>query len=238
MSVFVYYQADSDTYTNSQFQTTMYGTYKIYVELPVGYTFTVAVQQVTIDGSAFYFEDSILPRKYYVTVTIIEEAVTEVWGHQENYDYTPEVYALNQLRTYVAGEMFTYNGTTWLVQQGYTYLYNASTPPGVIGVSMGLKDISELYSSVSTYLVGDTVLMGGTYYEARANDLFDVEPNAANVLLGQWFEISDLWLNYNVYEAGDIVEYNSVTYIANFQNQDLIPLDNSGIGEAWSIYTV
>jgi len=52
------------------------------------------------------------------------------------------------------------------------------------------------------------------------------------------FEILDLCVNYNVYEAGDIVEYNSVTYIANFQNQDLIPLDNSGIGEAWSIYTV
>lgn len=237
MSVFAYYQADTDTYTNSQFQTTMYGTYMVYVDLPVGYSFSVSVQQVTIDGSAFFFEDSILPRKYYVTVTIIEEPAIIDWAHQENYNYTPQINPLNLSKTYVAGEKFTYGGVTWMVQEGYTYLYQVATPPGTQGVSLGLRDVSDIYSTVSTYMIGDTVLMGATYYEARANDLFDVEPNLANVLLGQWFEISDFWLNYNVYETGDIVEYNSILYIANFENQNLIPLDHSGVGEAWSTYT-
>ncbi len=237
MSVFAYYQADTDTYTNSQFQTTMYGTYLVYLDLPVGYSFTVSIQQVTIDGSAFFFEDSILPRKYYVTVTIIEDPTFEDWGHQESYDYTPEISPLNTSQTYVAGEKFIYNDIIWLVQEGYTYLYNASTPPGTIGTSLGLRDMSSLYSDVSTYMIRDTVLVGNTYYEARMDDLFAVEPNIASASLGQWFEISDNWLNYNVYQVGDIVLYNSISYIANFESQSLIPLDYSDVGEAWSIYT-
>ncbi|MFH2117880.1 MAG: hypothetical protein ABII85_07500 [Bacillota bacterium] len=237
MSVFAYYQEDTDTYSNNQFQTTMYGTYLIYVDLPVGYGFTVAIQQVTIDGSAFYFEDSILPRKYYVTVTIIEEPAVIEWGHQEIYDYTPPVEQMKTAVTYVAGEMFLYNGITWLVQEGYTYLYNVATPPGTVGISLGLRDVSELYSSVSTYMIGDTILSEGIYYRALEDDLFDVEPDLTSVQNGQWFEISEFWLGYNIYEAGDIVDYSGILYIANYQNQNMNPFDYSDPGEAWSIYT-
>ena len=87
MSAIAYYDALTDTYNNNQFQTTAYGIYLVYVDLPKGYTFTVKVQEVTIDGSEFYLEDSILPRKYYVTVTIIEETYSDEWGYQEITDY-------------------------------------------------------------------------------------------------------------------------------------------------------
>ena len=73
MSAIAYYDVLTDTYNNNQFQTTAYGIYLVHVDLPKGFTYTVKVQEVTIDGSEFYLEDSILPRKYYVTVTIIKE---------------------------------------------------------------------------------------------------------------------------------------------------------------------
>ncbi|MCR3905617.1 MAG: hypothetical protein NUK62_01120 [Tenericutes bacterium] len=91
MNALSYYDEATDSYINNQFQTTAYGIYLIFVDLPVGYTFTVQVQQVSIDGSQFFLEDSILPRKYYVTVTIIEEAYEEEWGYQEIVDYAPVV---------------------------------------------------------------------------------------------------------------------------------------------------
>ena len=87
MSAIAYYDELTDTYNNNQFQTTAYGIYLVYVDLPKGYTFTVKVQEVTIDGSEFYLEDSILPRKYYVTVTIIEEAYDDEWGYQDILDF-------------------------------------------------------------------------------------------------------------------------------------------------------
>lgn len=236
MSVFSYYQEDTDTYTNSQFQTTMYGTYLVYVDLPVGYGFTVSIQQVTIDGSAVYFEDSVLPRKYYVTVTIIEEPAVIDWGHREIFDYLPQVEPMNQYKTYVAGEMFLYNGITWMVQEGYTYLYNVATPPGTIGVSLGLRDVSGLYSDVSTYMIGDTILYDEINYRAKVDNLFGVTPSITSVQSGQWFEISEFWLGYNIYETGDIVDYSGILYIANYQNQSMNPLDNSDLEEAWSIY--
>ncbi len=236
MSVFSYYQPDTDTYSNNKFQTTMYGTYLIYVDLPLGYDFTVSVQQVTIDGSAFFLEDSILPRRYYVTVTIIEEPVIIDWGHQEVYDYTAPVEPMSTSITYVAGEMFTYGGTTWMVQEGYTYLYNVATPPGTIGINLGLRDMSEIYSTVSTYMIDDEVLLGGIYYKALTDDLYDVEPNLTSVTNGDWFEISEFWLGYNMYQTGDIVDYSGTLYIANFVNQNMNPIDYSDPGEAWTIY--
>ena len=87
MSAMAYYDALTDSYNNNQFQTTAYGIYLVYVDLPKGYTFTVKVQEVTIDGSEFYLEDSILPRKYYVTVTIIEEPYEDEWGYQDIIDF-------------------------------------------------------------------------------------------------------------------------------------------------------
>ncbi|MDI6452473.1 hypothetical protein [Peloplasma aerotolerans] len=90
MNALSYYDATTDSYINNQFQTTAYGVYLIYVDLPVGYTFSVQVQQVSIDGSQFFLEDSVLPRKYYVTITIIEQAYDEAWGYQEIIDYEPQ----------------------------------------------------------------------------------------------------------------------------------------------------
>ena len=83
MAVFSTYDAPTDTYTNNQFQTTSYGTYTITANLPKGFGYTIQVQQVSITGNAFYLENSILPRKYYVTLTIIDVPSDYEWGQQE-----------------------------------------------------------------------------------------------------------------------------------------------------------
>ena len=83
MAVFSTYDALTDTYSNNQFQTTSYGTYTITANLPKGFGYTIQVQQVSITGNAFYLENSILPRKYYVTLTIIDVPSDYEWGQQE-----------------------------------------------------------------------------------------------------------------------------------------------------------
>lgn len=70
------------SYVHPVFQTTTYGTYKIEVFLPDGYTYTMAISEVTIIGNAFYVENSIFPRKVYMTLTIQDELTSKPWGNE------------------------------------------------------------------------------------------------------------------------------------------------------------
>ncbi|MDO9629357.1 MAG: hypothetical protein Q7I99_05590, partial [Acholeplasmataceae bacterium] len=83
MAVFSTYDPIKNEYSNNQFQTTSYGTYTLTVELPKGFGYEIKVQQATITGNAFYLENSILPRKYYVTLTVVEIEENYQWGQQE-----------------------------------------------------------------------------------------------------------------------------------------------------------
>ena len=83
MAVFSTFNQATGLYSNNQFQTTTYGTYTITANLPKGFGYELQVQQVSITGNAFYLENSILPRKYYVTLTIIEVTEDYQWGQQE-----------------------------------------------------------------------------------------------------------------------------------------------------------
>lgn len=83
MAVFSHYDSSTGTYSNNQFQTTSYGTYSITATLPKGFGYVIQVQQQQIIGNAFYLENSILPRKYYVTLTIINVTEEYQWGQQE-----------------------------------------------------------------------------------------------------------------------------------------------------------
>lgn len=92
MSTFSYYDVLTDTYKNSQFQTTMGGTYVLEVDLPEGFRYEVEVQQSTILGGGFYLESSILPRKYYVTVRIYEDVILEkAWGLHKEFHYEQQL---------------------------------------------------------------------------------------------------------------------------------------------------
>ncbi|HAX03471.1 MAG: hypothetical protein A2Y45_00075 [Tenericutes bacterium GWC2_34_14] len=68
------------SYTHPVFQTTTYGTYKVEVYLPDGYTYTIQIAEVVIIGNAFYVENSIFPRKVYMTLTISDQIVENPWG--------------------------------------------------------------------------------------------------------------------------------------------------------------
>jgi hypothetical protein len=68
------------SYTHPVFQTTTYGTYKVEVYLPDGYTYTIQIAEVVIIGNAFYVENSIFPRKVYMTLTISDQIYENPWG--------------------------------------------------------------------------------------------------------------------------------------------------------------
>ncbi len=90
MSSHATYDETTRTYFNNQFQTTTFGTYALVVHLPEGFTYTVHLQGTPVTGNSFYLANSILPRKYYVVVTIIEDTSSTIWGQQQIIDYQPE----------------------------------------------------------------------------------------------------------------------------------------------------
>ena len=88
MGAFVIYNGLDDQYEMSHFQTTMHGTYTIYVDLDKQFKYQIILEQSQIDGTSFYLEDSILPRKYYITIIISDEIYEEPWAY--THQQTPE----------------------------------------------------------------------------------------------------------------------------------------------------
>lgn len=86
MGVFSVYDEITDTYLQTQFQTTSHGTYKITVDLGEGFSYQIILQETQIDGSSFYLEDSILPRRYYITIVITDEIEVNQWGYSDFID--------------------------------------------------------------------------------------------------------------------------------------------------------
>ena len=46
----------------------------------------IELEQSYIDGTSFYLEDSILPRKYYITVIILDQLYEKPWGNTYEID--------------------------------------------------------------------------------------------------------------------------------------------------------
>jgi hypothetical protein len=59
----------------------------IYVDLSIGYTYQIILEESQIDGTSFYLEDSILPRKYHITIVITTTLDQNEWGY--TYENTP-----------------------------------------------------------------------------------------------------------------------------------------------------
>jgi hypothetical protein len=81
MGAYAVYNELLDTYELTHFQTTMHGTYIIYIDLGVGYSYQIILKQSQISGNSFYLEDSILPRKYYITIIITTDLEQNEWGY-------------------------------------------------------------------------------------------------------------------------------------------------------------
>jgi hypothetical protein len=79
----------NDTYEHSVLQTTTYGAYKVDVDLPFGYAYTISVSEVVVIGNAFYVENSIFPRKVYMTLTITDDLTPLPWGNHQNEHVLP-----------------------------------------------------------------------------------------------------------------------------------------------------
>ncbi|MFP4177947.1 MAG: hypothetical protein ACLFTZ_04200 [Acholeplasmataceae bacterium] len=89
MSMFSYYDEDDDQYNNSQFETVTYGTYRVLMDLPTGFGFELELQDDPIPDDTFYIEDTIIPRRYRLDITITETSATDDWGKREIIGYRP-----------------------------------------------------------------------------------------------------------------------------------------------------
>ncbi|MCF7930928.1 MAG: hypothetical protein K9L02_05425 [Acholeplasmataceae bacterium] len=179
------YDPFSQTFENNQFQTTMYGTYQMTIDTPDDIGYTIKVQSTTIFGTSFYLEDSILPRKYYITITLIDQIDMISWGQVTSAINHLSLNDIDIIKTYVSGELFTYEGVTYRVQTGYTYSFDVNHRPGTDS-SLGLIDISRGYDAYSTYVIGDIVYYLGNYYESLLLNEIGVAPDAVGIVLGYW----------------------------------------------------
>ncbi len=223
MNLFSYYDPASMSYTNNQFMTSMYGRYMVHVDLPEGFTVSIVSQQL-IDPASMYLESSRIPRRYYVTIHIIEDTPTSSeWGYQEIYEFSLYEDALVQGYTYHQGDRFLYNNQTYEVQPGYTYIYDGSTNAPDTFSAIGLRNVDINYDQFSTYLMGDIVYHNGAYYQALSSVINDITPDQISVGSGTWYELSEDWLSYNHYAIGARVYYNGDYYIAITSNYNANP---------------
>ncbi len=230
MSMFSYYDETTNSYSNNQFETTMYGFYVLFVDLPEGYKAKIEFEQSYITDLV-YLESSRIPRRYYVTIHIVKETPDSPnWGYQAIFNYTAPALPLDFNYTYSEGDHFVYNGITWEVLSG-DYTYDPSNPPGS-GAWQGLRDTSSIYNPSSAYLIGDIIYYEGVYYEAIASNASYAIP--IDGLGSSWNEVSEEWLSYNLYTTGDIVFYNDVYYISTQSwNRNWNP---EVITWAWNVY--
>ncbi len=231
MNLFSYYDPETMTYTNNQFMTSMYGRYMVYADLPDGFIAEIEFQQSFIEGTSVYLESSRIPRRYYVTIHILEDTPdTNDWGYQEIYEFKLYENALIQDVTYQPGDRFLYNNQTYEVQVGYTYLFDGTNEPGTIGAT-GIRNVDMDYDAYSTYLTGDIVYYAGAYYKALQTSVFNTTPDQTSVNSGVWYELSEEWLSYNHYDIGTRVYYNGNYYTSLTTTHNDNPETNPSIWE-------
>ncbi len=172
------------TYSTNKFQTTIYGTYALHIDLPQGVTYTLTLQNEAVDGSSFYLENSLLPRKYFVVVTLIDDLSQVPWGIEETL-INLKVPEIDPMIIYGSGSYFTYDNQVYQVQDGYSYQYNASSLPGS-SPDLGLRLANHFYDLESTYLVGDYVFYQGAYYQALLDNTLGIEPDSVGISSGYW----------------------------------------------------
>ncbi|MDD3107525.1 MAG: hypothetical protein PHP65_06985, partial [Bacilli bacterium] len=84
MSLFAHFYETQYTGTHVQFNSSMSGQYTVVIDLPIEYDFVLSFSSpdvVVVDGG-FYISNSIIPRKYEFTITIVESGLTDAWGQR------------------------------------------------------------------------------------------------------------------------------------------------------------
>ncbi len=233
MHLFSYFNQEQLRYINLPFATSTDGVYKITADLPDGYDFYIKASQELISGDYLNIPSSRIPQRYFITIHIVEGNVLDkLWGYDETYYYAPVALPLDELKTYTEYERFIYEGVTYMVQPGFTYLYQEANKPGT-SHTLGLLNTNKIYDPYSTYINGNTVYYMETYYKALDVAASGVTPSITSVSNGLWFELSENWLSYNHYQAGDITYYSGTYYIALTDNQGYLPSSNPVI---WQVY--
>lgn len=74
----------------------------------------------------------------------------------------------------------------------------------------------------NNYKLGDQVEYGGKLYQAVKEDQSNLTyhaPGSAKWVYQIWREVSEFWIELNVYYKGDMILYNNKTYVAKQQTQ-------------------
>ncbi|MFU8792872.1 MAG: hypothetical protein ACNA7K_02505 [Acholeplasmataceae bacterium] len=160
MSLFSYYDELSDSYINNGFAATTFGTYKVLADLPYGFDYYILLQDTLIDGTIFYVEDSIVPRRYRVTVQIYDTLAEKPWGKEENIRLEPN--RLDYQFSYLNPMSFTRSGTWLSSNQGFSTSFGSLfvDAPGR-SYEMTLKAKMTQSNDTGAYLLlFDTTLSG------------------------------------------------------------------------------
>jgi hypothetical protein len=84
MSLFAYFYQTTYLSSHVQFNSSMSGQYAVFIDLPKEFDFVLSFNSldVIVDTHDFYIANSIIPRKYEFTITIIESGLVDQWGQR------------------------------------------------------------------------------------------------------------------------------------------------------------
>lgn len=108
----------------------------------------------------------------------------------------------------------------WVINGGMNLGGEATPPPDDGGLDLSDYpdwSLSTTYVSANNYVVYD----GKLYYNLWWVD-GNILPGTAQV----WQQVSDSWVNFNIYNNGDTVEYEGNTYMARHWTSGQTPVDS------------
>lgn len=188
MTTIAVYDPEQDIYKSNPFQTATYGTYQMYVELPDDLSYVLTLESEPVIGSSFYLENSIMPRKYHITLTIIDDSDTATWGYEKTWINIEGVSDLDDTKTYESGMYFIYDSVLYMVQDSFVYQFDSNHLPGS-SPELGLLRVCSVFDHNSTYVVGDIVYFKGSYFKSLRLNLLGVYPDEAGMSDGYWTQL-------------------------------------------------
>ncbi len=92
-SLFAYFYQTQTTGTHIQFESGMSGAYTVVIDLPPEFDFTIQFSSpsVSVNGHTFLIADSIIPKKYSFTITVIYSSYNPDWGQRDTFFFGDSV---------------------------------------------------------------------------------------------------------------------------------------------------
>jgi len=90
-SMFAYFYQSLYTGEHIQFKSGMSGVHTVVIDLPPGYDFSLSFTSpdVIVFGHQFLIADTIIPKKYAMTITITVATVNPGWGQRSTFNFEP-----------------------------------------------------------------------------------------------------------------------------------------------------